>query len=297
MTTAFSIEGLVKSWDEFTLGPIDLDLETGVVLAFVGPNGSGKTTTLNCIAGLVKPEQGVARVFGRDVSALDVGWKSDVGYVGERQGFYLGMTVEQNLGFLGSFHPRWSQERAGDLCRRFRLDAGKRVKALSRGDRAKLALVAALGHSPRLLLLDEPTAGLDPVVRADVLDALWEILEEGDCSIFYSTHVLSDISRLADELAFLQNGKLLLRRDKEALTDAWRRVSFRHAAFDSSGIPDIFGHQRDGTEHQILSSDHESTVEHLRDSGAENIRETRLTIDEIAVAILRGNYDVETDQS
>ncbi len=107
------------------------------------------------------------------------------------------------------------------LARRFDLPLDRKVKALSRGNRTKLALVATLGHGPRLLLLDEPTSGLDPVVRSEVLDVLWQVLENTESAIFYSTHVLSEIGRLADELVFLSDGRIVLRAGKDALLDAW----------------------------------------------------------------------------
>jgi len=177
---------------------------------------------------------------------------------------------------------------------RFGLQLGKKVSALSRGGRAKLALVGALAHSPRLLLLDEPTAGLDPVVRAEVLDVLWEILEDGDKSILYSTHVLSDISRLADEIVFLREGRIVRRDAKDALTDAWRRLSFRLEG-EMPSIDGVRRHRRSGGEHQLVTPDAESTLAHLRELGASRIQEARMTIDEIAVEILREGHHVAHD--
>jgi ABC-2 type transport system ATP-binding protein len=288
---AFALTGVEKRFPGFTLGPIDLDLEPGTVLGFVGPNGSGKSTTLGCIAGLVAPEAGSIEVFGRPADPREGTWKANLGVVAETHGFYLNLSVEENLRFLSRFLPGWSQERARRLARRFALPLDKQVRHLSKGNVAKLALVAALGHAPRLLLLDEPTTGLDPVVRSEVLDVLWEVLEDGDHAIFYSTHILSDISRLADELVFLRDGRILLRSSKDALTDGWRRISFRLGERDVT-VAAAVEYRRVRAEHQVVSGDGEATVAQLRQMGAEAIEQSRMTIDEIAVAILKGGSHV-----
>jgi ABC-2 type transport system ATP-binding protein len=288
---AFTLTGVVKRYPGFALGPLDLTLEPGTVVGFVGPNGSGKTTTLNCIAGLVVPEAGAVSVFGHPVNHREPAWKADLGVVGETHGFYRAWTANENLRFLSRFYPTWSESRVKRLAERLGLPLEKKVEALSKGHLAKLALVAALGHGPRLLLLDEPTAGLDPVVRAEVLDVLWEVLEDGEHAIFYSTHVLSDISRLADELVFLREGRVLLRSAKDDLTERWRRISFRLAASDIK-VASAVEYRRVRAEHQILTDDGEASLAHLRELGAEAIEQSRMTIDEIAVAILKGGNDV-----
>ncbi|MCP4896148.1 MAG: ABC transporter ATP-binding protein, partial [bacterium] len=194
-SAAARLSGLTKRFQGFQLGPLDLTLEPGTVLALVGPNGAGKTTTLNCMAGLVVPDEGDIQVFGAPVHPTRPEYRGDVGYVGEESGFFQRWTAGRNLDYLAQIIPGWSRDRARQLSERFGLTLGKAVKDLSRGNRTKLALVAALAHGPRLLLLDEPTAGLDPIVRAEVLDVLWEITEDGEHAVLYSTHVLSDISR------------------------------------------------------------------------------------------------------
>ncbi len=284
---AFVLSGVEKRFPGFTLGPLDLTLASGTVLGLVGPNGSGKTTTLNCIAGLTVPDAGAIEVLGRPVDPRSGAFKADLGVVAEAHGFYLQHSVEENLRFLARLVPGWSERRAKELAGRLGLPLGKQVRRLSQGNLAKLALVAALGHGPRLLLLDEPTAGLDPVVRSEVLDVLWEILEDGEHAMFYSTHVLGDIGRLADELVFLRDGRILLRSGKDALADAWRRISFRLGERDVA-VAAAVDYRRARAEHQVVSSDGEATLAQLRELGAEAIEQSRMTIDEIAVTILKG---------
>jgi ABC-2 type transport system ATP-binding protein len=283
MSTAFSLQGLVKRYPGFTLGPLDLNLNPGSAVGLVGPNGAGKTTTLHCLVGLTQADEGSVGVFGQESGP---GWKSDLGYVGEVHPFYEHWSGARNLTFLSYFFPGWRSDRAEMLAKRFDLELGRQVRHLSRGDRVKLALVAALAHSPKLLVLDEPTGGLDPVVRADFLETLWELRENEESSIVYSTHILSDITRLADELAVLDRGKLVLRARQDHLVEQWGELYFRMSG-EPPSLTDAFDHRKDGRQHKVLSSNRERTIAQLQELGAEDIRVFNLGIDEITVAILR----------
>jgi ABC-2 type transport system ATP-binding protein len=288
---AARLHGLIKRFRGFELGPLDLCLEPGTVLALVGPNGAGKTTTLNCMAGLMVPDEGGAEVFGAPVHPAQPAFRRDVGYVGEESGFFQRWTAARNLDYLARFLPGWSTDRAQRLVERFALPLSKAVKDLSRGNRTKLALVAALAPGPRLLLLDEPTAGLDPIVRAEVLDVLWEITEDGEHAVLYSTHVLSDISRLADELVFLRDGQLVLRSGRDELSEGWRRISFRLQDTDVE-LDGIVEHRRVRSEHQVITRDAPTTLRQLTELGAEAVEVGRMSVDEIAVQILKEGHHV-----
>jgi len=285
---AFRLSNVVKTYPEFRLGPLNLELEPGIVLGYIGPNGSGKTTTMHCMVGLVKTDSGEVEIFGRKNDPNKPEWKLDIGYVGDLHVFYENWSAEKNLRFLSQFYPNWSNQFMEELIKRFEMPIQKKAKELSSGNRVKLSLIAALSHSPKLLLLDEPTAGLDPVVRTEVLNTLFEILEDGERAIFYCTHILTDISRLADDLAFLDNGKLKLRIAKDDLTDNWRRISFKLSHNDIK-LDAIVNHIHEGNDHQVISSNHEVTLRQLNELGAHNIQENRLGIDEIAVEILKEN--------
>lgn len=294
--TAARLTGLVKRFPGFQLGPLELTLEAGTVLALVGPNGAGKTTTLNCMAGLMVPDAGGIEVFGAPVHPTRTKYRSDVGYVGEESGFFQRWTVRRNLDYMARLLPGWSPDRARGLAERLALPLDKAVSKLSRGNRTKLALVAAMAHRPRLLLLDEPTSGLDPVVRAEVLDVLWEIIEDGEHAVLYSTHVLSDINRLADELAFLRDGKLVLRTGRDELSDRWRRISFRLQDTDVE-LAGVVEHRHVRTEHQVVTRDAEATVRRLNELGAEAVEVARMSVDEIAVQILKEGHHVARTES
>ncbi len=292
---AARLTGLSKSFPGFQLGPIDLTLKPGTVLALVGPNGSGKTTTLNCMAGLIVPDAGTVEVYGDPVHPDRTEYRRDIGYVGEESGFFLRWSARRNLDYMAHLLPDWSKDNAVRLAERIALPLDRSVSKLSRGNKTKLAIVAALGHGPRLLLLDEPTAGLDPVVRSEVLDVLWEITEDGEHAVLYSTHVLSDINRLADELAFLRDGSIVLRTGRDELSESWRRISFRLQQ-DELDLAGIVEHRRVRTEHQVITREAEATIQQLSALGAEAVEVSRMSVDEIAVQILKEGHHVARAQ-
>jgi len=293
MSKAFEFKNLIKTYPDFQLGPLNLDLAPGIVLGFVGPNGSGKSTTMHCLAGLVRPDSGSMEIYGRENDLNDPAWKFDIGYVGDIHVFYESWSGERNLQFLAQFYPNWSHEFAAKLAKRLDLPLQKKAKELSTGNRAKLAIIAALARAPKLLILDEPTAGLDPVARAEFQDVLFELMVDGERAIFYSTHILPEISRLADELAFLQNGRIVLRTAKDDLTEKWRKITFRLSR-NNLKFESVVSHQREGNDYQVISSDFEATLRQLHELGVENVQHSRLSVDEIAVQILKGGKNVES---
>jgi ABC-2 type transport system ATP-binding protein len=288
MKKAFQLTELTKQFPDFKLGPINLELEPGKVLGYVGPNGSGKTTTMHCLVGLVKADSGRAEIFGKENNPNKIDWKFDIGYVGDKHVFYENWSGAKNLKFISQFYPSWSDNMASKLIKRFELPIAKKAKELSTGNRVKLSLIQVLSRFPKLLILDEPTAGLDPVVRTELLDILFEVLEDGERAIFYSTHILTDISRLADELAFIDSGKVKLKSPKDDLTENWRRISFKLIE-STNGFEKVVSIENEGHNYKVVSKDYLFTINQLKQFGAQNIQETRMGIDEIAVYILKEN--------
>jgi ABC-2 type transport system ATP-binding protein len=288
MTKAFKFIDTIKKFSGFKLGPLNLELDPGTVLGYIGPNGAGKSTTMHCMVGLLKTDSGEIEIFGKYNDPNNIEWKYDIGYVGDKHIFYENWSCEKNLKFLSKFYPDWSDKYVLELAKRFEIPMKKRAKDLSSGNRVKLSLISALAHMPKLLILDEPTAGLDPVVRSEFLDILFEVVENGERAIFYSTHNLADISRIADELAFIDNGEIKLKTLKDDLIEKWRSISFKSIG-NIEKIDKIVNIQKEGNESKVISSDYELTIKNLRELGAENIQESRMNIDEIAVWILKNN--------
>src|SRR5690554_180792 len=251
MDFAIETQGLSKVFNgRHVLKGIDLQVPPGSIFGFIGPNGAGKTTTIRLLLGLLQPSSGQAKVLGLNSQSESIQLRSKVGYVAEENHFYPWMKVEELVRFNAGFYPRWDQERARKLLEMFDLQPGVKVRELSKGMRAQLGLTLALAHRPQMLILDEPTSGLDPVWRRKFLQILTQETADDETTVFFSSHILSDVERVADWLGILINGKLRAMRSMEDFKYNERvvRVVFQHPAPESllatDGIKSI---QRQGS--------------------------------------------------
>jgi ABC-2 type transport system ATP-binding protein len=221
---AVQFEGVGKRYPHFTLDDIHLELPEGSIMGFIGANGAGKSTTIRILMGLVHQDHGAVRVLGRDMPAQQTAVKLDVGYVSEDMRLYKSATLAWHMGFLRSIYPGWDQSYAESLLRRFDLKAEQKIKGLSHGQRVKAALLLALARRPRLLVLDEPTTGLDPVARHEVLGSLMEVLADERRTILFSSHNTLDVEQISDQITFIDRGRIVDSGDKETFLERWRRV-------------------------------------------------------------------------
>jgi ABC-2 type transport system ATP-binding protein len=203
---------------------LDLGVPGGRVVAFLGRNGAGKTTTIKLLAGLLRPTRGESRLLGTPSSRLGAGDWARIGYVSENQVLYGWMTGHELLDFARPLYPTWDRDLEGLLVRRLSLDLRRRVRQASRGERMKLALVLGLAFRPKLLLLDEPFSGLDPLACEELLGGLLEVTAQSEWSVFISTQDVDEAERLADDLCVIDRGRLLLSESIGALQSRFRRV-------------------------------------------------------------------------
>ena len=233
MTLAIALEGVRKQYDEFALRDIDLTLPQGQVMGLVGVNGAGKSTLLRMLMGLVRADGGKVEVLGQPLPNAQVAVKRDIGYASDDMRLYRGQTLRWHMDFIRSVYPVWDEAYAQDLLKRFDLRPQQALGGFSHGQRVKALLLLMFARHPRLLLLDEPTTGLDPVARGEVLDALADVLRDEERSILFSSHNTADIEQIADSITFLHGGRVVASRDKESFLDGWRRILCRGTSTDA----------------------------------------------------------------
>ena len=213
---AAALCGVVKQYPDFTLGPVNLEIPAGRIVGLVGENGAGKTTLLKMLCGVNRPDGGTIALLSD--SPQDVNARTELGVVFEDAYFYENLTGRQvGRALAGVFGSRWDAAAFDSYLHRFSLPRDKRMKELSRGMRMKLSLAGALAHHPALLVLDEATSGLDPVVRGELLDLFLDFIQDENHSILMSSHITADLEQAADSIAYLHHGKLLFHENKDDL--------------------------------------------------------------------------------
>ena len=225
---AIKLSHINKSFGDFAIRDLNLTVPSGTICGLVGENGAGKSTTIRLLMGALRPDAGAARVLGADVSSPEfLQVKEDVGVVLDEAYFPESLNAVQVGKIMAATYRRWDQAAYDGCLKRFDLPGNKQFKDFSRGMRMKLAIAVALSHQPKLLVLDEATAGLDPIVRDEILDIFNEFTREEDHSILISSHILSDLEKLCDYIAFLHKGQLLFCEEKDRLLE-------EHGIFEGS---------------------------------------------------------------
>lgn len=212
------------------LDDVSLDVPRGIVLGLVGENGAGKTTLLKHVLGLLRAERGSVRVFGLDPVREPVAVLGRIGYLSEDRDLPDWMRVGELLQYHRAFYADWDDRLASELLATFELPTGPRVKSLSRGQRARVGLLLALAHRPPLLILDEPSSGLDPIVRRDILEAIIRTVSDEGRNVLFSSHLLDEVERVSDRVVMLHAGRIRLDGSVDELLAAHRRLVVRFAA-------------------------------------------------------------------
>jgi ABC-2 type transport system ATP-binding protein len=266
---------------------VSLDVPRGVVFGLVGENGAGKTTLIKHILGLLKARTGTVRVFGLDPVREPVAVLSRVGYLSEDRDLPDWIRIDELLRYLKPFYPTWDDDFAEELRRQFDLDPTARIKTLSQGQRARTGLLAALAYRPELLVLDEPSTGLDPIVRREILGAIIRTIAEEGRTVLFSSHLLDEVERVSDYVALIDHGKIVLCDPLDAIKAAHRRLTLR---FDEplSRPPALLGSSRwEGIGREwttVCRGSIEEIHVSVAGAGARIVEEHTPSLDEIFVA-------------
>jgi len=251
MTNCIEIRGLVKQYKSFTLGPIDLKVPGGSIMGLIGENGAGKTTLIKSMLGIVKPTAGTAVLLGADPDRA----KEDIGMVLDDCFFSEYLRIKDVETVLCRVFKTWDKGLYRDYLDKFGLSGAKNIKELSRGMRMKLSLAAALAHRPRLLILDEATAGLDPVVRDEILDEFLGFIQDEDHAILISSHITSDLEKVADYIAYIHQVEVVLSGAKDAILDSYGRVGCTAAQLETIDPRDVLRTRRGAFVGEALVND------------------------------------------
>lgn len=286
MTNAIEIRGLVKNYPSFTLGPLDLTVPRGAIYGLIGPNGAGKTTAIDLIFGMGRNDAGTIRVLNLDHRADEVALKRRAAYVSPDLNFTVWGKVGKAIRFVRGFYPEWDNAYCAELMQAFHLSDTDKIATLSFGAKTKLSLLLALARRPQVLILDEPTTGLDAVSKQQVFGELLKAVESGERTVLISSHGLSDIERFADHVGMIKNGKLLLEGRTDEIVDRYRLAEF----FTTNGttISNRAGLtilRRNENRWRALLDQTSGAQDWLQSRGAEQLTLTRMTLEDLFVAL------------
>lgn len=266
MMNSVEINGLTKHYGGFSMSDVSFEVPKGYITGLIGPNGAGKSTIIKAIMGMVIPEKGSITVLGQDTSADQGAYKQDIGYISDENIYYDYLSMEQMKRIFAPFYSRFDEEAFDKYMNLFELPKRKKIKDCSKGMKMKYAIALALSHHPSLLIMDEPTAGLDPVFRRELLDLLAEYILDEQNTILFSTHLTTDLDRVADYVTFLNRGRLVFADSKDEVLESYFIVKGSKDLLDSDVRKALIGIRETGVGFEGLGKDRQAMQELFGDN-------------------------------
>ena len=282
MDAILEVKGLTKRFPGFALEDVNLTVPKGAIVGLVGANGAGKSTTIKAALGLLRPDAGSVTFWGQDLAAAPA-LKEDIGVVFDGPSFHETLTPAKVGSILRAAYRQWDDALYKEYMQRFALPADKEIKSLSKGMKAKLGIAAALAHRPKLLILDEATSGLDPVVRDDMLDVFLGFVQDEEHAILMSSHISSDLEKAADYITCIHEGRVLFTRPKDELRYQWGIVRCGAAVFGQMDPAGMLAWRREAYQYDVLVPDKEAARRRYKNAVVDDA-----TIDEILLLYVKG---------
>ena len=280
---ALEVYRLTKRYPDFLLNEVSFAVPRGTIVGLIGENGAGKSTTIKAILNLVKKDAGQIEILGRKEQEIDFDTRNRIGVVFDKHNFPASMSPN-NLGkLLETVYPLWDRNLYWELLKKLSLPVNRKIKKLSKGMKMKLAIAVALSHHSEILILDEATSGLDPIVRDDILDILLEFVQEENHSILVSSHITSDLEKIADYIVFLHEGRVVFSKPKDELRYYYGIMKCGTAQFEKIDRADIVAYRKQDFEWQILVADRNEAQKKYPDSIIDPA-----TLDDIMLLFIKG---------
>ena len=255
MGSALEIHELTKKYEDFTLDHISFQVPSGSIVGLIGENGAGKTSTINAVLGLIKKDSGEIEILGENADNLSSPVKEEIGVVFDGSNFSEELTPVKLNKVLRDVYSSWDQALFSKLLEQMEVPLSKKIKTFSKGMKMKLSIAVALAHHPRLLILDEATSGLDPVMRDDILDMFLDFVQDEEHSILVSSHITSDLEKVADYIVFIHKGKIIFVKSKDELLENYGIIKCGREQFEALDQEDQITYRRLDYEWQVLTAD------------------------------------------
>ena len=250
MENILEVKNLNKKYPAFALKDVSINLPKGVIMGFIGENGSGKTTTIKAILNIIKDYNGQIKLFGKSNTEEVV--KEDIGIVLDDMFFSEILLIKDIDLIMKGIFKNWDREMFFQYLDKFNLNKGQKIKTLSKGMKKKLEIITAISHHPKLLILDEPTSGLDPVARNEVMELFQSFIQNEECSIFFSTHITTDLEHIADYITFISNGEIVLSKTKDEIMDNYGIVKCSEKDFNKFQKEDYLKCRKNKYDYDVL---------------------------------------------
>lgn len=235
MDKILEVVNLKKEYKDFVLDNVSFCIESKSIVGFIGTNGSGKSTTIKSILGLIQSKSDKINYFGKPFLKNEKSIKNRLGIVLDEGYFYETLTIEQMKSVIAPVYDNWEEKKFRELLDKFGLSKNQTISTLSKGMKMKFSIALALAHHAELIIMDEPSSGLDPLVRSKLMDILKDVVEQEGCSVLFSTHIISDLEKVADKVILINNGRIIFEKQKQNLINDYRKI----LNCDNPGIEDI----------------------------------------------------------